>query len=159
MQPSRLTDKPYVSSGRSAKGEFEAGNGARARRTLLVIDDQRTILATIKKVAEEVGYLVEATQDPHRFKELVRTFAPDLILIDVVMPEEDGLELLRFLAEQKVTTPVIVMSEYGAQLLNCVWKLGSALGLSLRAVQKPLGPSQWQSLLAESNSDREGLTP
>jgi len=126
------------------------------RPKLLVIDDQRTILTTLRKVAEEVGYLVEATQDPKRFKELIRSFAPDVIVIDVVMPEEDGLELLRFLAEQKVTTSVIMISDYGPQVLSTVGRLGSALGLNVRAVQKPLVPSGWRGLLTPGKATGEG---
>ena len=115
---------------------------------LLIIDDLQTVLTTVKKVAEEIGYRVEATRDPEHFKKSVRDFAPDLILMDVIMPEEDGLELLRYLAAQKVSTPILVISDYGPQLLNTVAKMGTALDLNVRSVQKPLGPSGWRELLA-----------
>ena len=125
---------------------------------LLVVDDQQTILTVLRRVAEEIGYRVETTHDPKHFKNLVSSFAPDLILIDVIMPEEDGLQLLQYLAAQKVTTSVIVISDYGSHLLNTVAKMGSALGLNVRAVQKPMGPSGWRDLLAfakSGTSDKE----
>jgi len=122
---------------------------------LLAIDDLQTVLTALKKVAEEIGYQVEATQNPEQFKNLVRSFAPDLILLDVIMPGEDGLELLRYIAQNKVMAPVILIRDYGPELLNTVTKMGSALGLNVRAVQKPLGPSSWRDLLA---IEKAGLT-
>ena len=44
--------------------------------------------------------------------------------------------------------PVILISDYGPELLNTVTKMGYALGLNVRAIQKPLGPSSWRDLLA-----------
>jgi len=119
-----------------------------AKPKLLAIDDLQIVLTALKKVAEEIGYQVEATQNPEQFKNLIRSFAPDLILLDLIMPGEDGLELLQYVAEKKVTAPVILISDYGAELLKTVTKMGSALGLDVRAVQKPLGPSSWRDLLA-----------
>jgi CheY-like chemotaxis protein len=115
---------------------------------LLVIDDQQSTLTLIKNVAEEIGYQVEATPDAGRFRSLVRSFRPDLILMDIIMPEEDGIELLRFLAAQKIGTSVIVMSGHGQRLLNTVEKMGIAWGLKLRAVQKPVGSGGWRDLLS-----------
>jgi DNA-binding NtrC family response regulator len=115
---------------------------------LLAIDDLRIVLTALKKVAEEIGYEVEATQNPEQFKNLLRSFAPDLILLDVIMPGEDGLKLLQYVAQEKVTAPVILISDYGSELLNMVTKMGSAFGIDVRAVQKPLGPGSWRDLLA-----------
>jgi CheY-like chemotaxis protein len=103
-------------------------------------------------VAEDLGYEVEATQDPEIFKKLSLSFEPTLILMDVVMPEQDGLELLRHLALNKISTPIILISDYDEQLLNTVAKIGSALGLNVRAIQKPIGPKAWRDLLASDGS-------
>jgi CheY-like chemotaxis protein len=127
---------------RGTDGEFAS------RPKLLAIDDLQTVLTGLKKVAEELGYQVEATQDAETFKKLSSTFEPTLILMDIVMPEQDGLELLRHLGSRKISTPIILISDYDEQLLNTAAKIGSALGLNVRAVQKPIGPSAWRDLLA-----------
>jgi CheY-like chemotaxis protein len=123
--------------------------GGMIQPKLLVIDDQQTILTLVRKLAEEVGYRVETTRDPTDFKKLVRSFAPDLILMDVIMPEEDGLELVRFLAAERVHTSVILMSGFDPGLLTVVERMGLALGVKIiRAVQKPLETKGWRDLLA-----------
>jgi CheY-like chemotaxis protein len=81
---------------------------------------------------------------------------PDLILMDVIMPEQDGLELLRHLASNEISTPIILISDYDEQLLNTVAKIGSALGLNVRAVQKPIGPSAWRTLLTGDGRTKLG---
>ena len=123
-------------------------DGSVSRPRLLAIDDLQTVLTGLKKVAEDLGYQVETTQDPEVFKKLSSSFEPTLILMDVVMPEQDGLELLRHLASNKISTPIILISDYDEQLLNTVAKIGSVLGLNVRGVQKPIGPSAWRDLLA-----------
>ena len=127
-----------------------------SRPRLLAIDDLQTVLTTLKKVADELGYQVEATQDPEKFKDLTTSFMPDLILMDVIMPEQDGLELLRHLASNEISTPIILISDYDEQLLNTVAKIGSALGLNVRAVQKPIGPSAWRTLLTGDGRPKRG---
>jgi chemotaxis response regulator CheB len=94
------------------------------------------------------NWAIRSKQHRTRRHSSVSSFVPDLILVDVIMPEEDSLDLLRYLGSEKIRTPILLISDYGEQLLTIVAKIGSALGLNIRAIQKPLGPSAWRDLLA-----------
>jgi CheY-like chemotaxis protein len=118
--------------------------------TLLVIDDEQAITALIKRIAESSGFEVFATSDPEIFKERVRGSAPDLICLDLAMPEVDGIELMRFLAQERYHSKLLIMSGSEPQLLHSALRLGEALGLPIvGTVSKPLRIEAFKKLLAD----------
>jgi CheY-like chemotaxis protein len=62
---------------------------------ILVIDDHPETLDIIRLVLEQKGYLVVAAQSGHEGLAIARKERPDLILLDVMMPEMDGMEVCR----------------------------------------------------------------
>ena len=64
---------------------------------------------------------------------------PTLVLMDLQMPDVDGVELLRALAAEKVTAPIVLMSGVDDKVLRTVGDLGTDLGLNMRGVlSKPI---------------------
>jgi CheY-like chemotaxis protein len=117
--------------------------------TLLVIDDEPAITTLIRRTAESCGYRVLATSDPNDFKEHLRTDPPDLICMDLAMPQVDGIELMRFLAAQKCRSQLLIMSGSDPQLLQAALRLGEALGLPIAGtVPKPLRVDALRALLS-----------
>jgi CheY-like chemotaxis protein len=107
--------------------------------SLLVIDDEPAITALIKRIAESSGYTVVATSDAEIFKQRVRTDPPDLICMDLAMPQVDGIELMRFLAREQCQSKLLIMSGSEPQLLHSALRLGEALGLPIEGtIPKPL---------------------
>jgi CheY-like chemotaxis protein len=120
------------------------------RVTLLVIDDEPAITALIKRIAESCGYDVSATSDSEIFKQHVRAGAPELICLDLAMPDVDGIELMRFLAGEKCRSRLLIMSGSEPQLLQSALRLGEALGLPIAAtVPKPLRIDAFRTLLTD----------
>src|SRR5947209_19118072 len=118
--------------------------------TLLVIDDEPAITALIKRTAESDGYEVIATSDPQLFKQQVQTCHPDLICLDLAMPEVDGIELMRFLAKEQFGSKLLIMSGSEPQLLQTALRLGEALGLNVAgAIAKPLRIDALLALLTD----------
>jgi DNA-binding response OmpR family regulator len=106
---------------------------------LLVIDDEPDIASFIGQVAEEMGYEVRITSDPEDFKQLYVSFGPTVIILDVVMPEVDGIELVKWLGEQNCDSRILVVSGYAERYLDNTKTLGEAFGLSsITAMAKPV---------------------
>jgi len=106
---------------------------------LLVIDDQPDILEFISQVAEQVGYAVSPVDTADRFQEQLTAFAPSIIIIDLQMPDVDGIELIRLLARRQVRAPVLIASGMDARVLASAEQLGRSLGLKMSGVmQKPI---------------------
>jgi len=69
---------------------------------ILVVDDNLTNLKLASDVLECEGYVVERAEDAERAQEVLRHFAPDLILMDIALPGMDGLTLTRLLKTNPV---------------------------------------------------------
>ncbi|MBA3414348.1 MAG: response regulator [Chloroflexia bacterium] len=82
------------------------------KRTVLVVDDEPSIRDLIVVVLEEEGYRALAAGSGVFALHLVATEQPDLVLLDMMMPQMDGRETLRRLRQlpEGQTTPVVVMS-------------------------------------------------
>src|SRR6476660_1550753 len=70
------------------------GSGRKERRRILIVDNDRNTTHLVKVLLEKTGhYLVLEENDATRAHQSARNFRPDLILLDVVMPETDGGEV------------------------------------------------------------------
>jgi DNA-binding response OmpR family regulator len=87
-------------------------------RKILVVDDDKTILALVRKYLTGVGYAVVVTDSGSEGLMLVRESRPDLILVDSDMPGLDGHAVCRVLKKEAATQaiPVVIMS--GARIAD-----------------------------------------
>lgn len=81
-------------------------------RKILVIDDEPSILEIMRIILEEAGFKVKTLDQAKNFYEVVLEYQPNLILLDLWMPEIDGWEITKKLKEESETKniPVIVVS-------------------------------------------------
>lgn len=81
---------------------------------ILVIDDEPDICISVKDILEDEGYQVATAENGETARQLVRQRTPELILLDIWMPDVDGISLLKeFSGEMDIKTPVIMMSGHG----------------------------------------------
>ncbi len=109
-------------------------------KRILVVDDEPRMIGFIRMNLELEGYQVIEAHDGLQALEAVRTQLPDVILLDVMMPELDGFETLRMLREFS-TVPVIMLTAKGEED-------DKVFGLELGAddyVTKPFGPRELSS--------------
>ena len=87
---------------------------------ILVVDDTPALLDVIRKCLEEEGYHVRTCLESRNAVRIAREDPPDLIMLDVVMPEVSGWEVLALLREDPrfVRTPVIVCTAYVAEAMG-----------------------------------------
>lgn len=96
---------------------------------LLVMDDEAMFCDFVKDVAVGLGYEVLALTDPVKFLETFTVYRPDTIILDMVMPEFDGTEITRWLAGQKFTGKLIIVTGYNPQYSKIAKALGELGGL------------------------------
>lgn len=87
---------------------------AERQRRVLVVDDAEGIRTYLVNLLEVFGYHVDSAEDGRRALALFEAgAAPDVVLLDVMMPGLDGLETLRRLREQDPDVPVVMLSVVG----------------------------------------------
>ena len=86
--------------------------GTHAAGPVLVVDDDPQALRFVRQALREAGYAVVQTGEPDRVAELVRAERPRLVLLDLVLPGTDGIELMERVPEL-ADLPVIFISGYG----------------------------------------------
>ena len=77
---------------------------------ILVVDDELTLLSTIQAYLEREGYEVQTAADGRAALYHYRNFDPDLIVLDIMLPEIDGLEVLRQLRQDSDEVYVIMLT-------------------------------------------------
>ena len=126
---------------------------------LLVIDDEPEICEFIKEVAEGVDYEVLITSAPDKFRAAYRSFSPTAIILDLVMPEADGAELLRFLAEADCRAQVMVASGVDPRVLATAKRLGDSHGLRMSGVlRKPIMVPELEALLKNASESQKSIS-
>ena len=105
---------------------------------VLAVDDEAVVCESIRRVLTEEGYSVATTQSPREGLDLVRKETFDLVLLDIKMPEMDGIDFLREVRAVSPETEVIMVTGYATiQTAVEAIKLGATDYL-----QKPVSPDQ-----------------
>ncbi|HEY8094933.1 MAG TPA: sigma-54 dependent transcriptional regulator [Methylobacter sp.] len=82
---------------------------------ILVVDDEPDIRRLVCEILEDEGYQVATAENAGAARELKKSKAPDLILLDIWMPDTDGITLLKeWVAEEALLCPVVMMSGHGS---------------------------------------------
>lgn len=123
---------------------------------LLLIDDEPCVGRFLAHAAEECGYRALATVTADSFRREYRLLCPDAIAIDLAMPGSDGVELLRFLAEEQCRAPILIISGFDRRVLESAMRLGEALGLNMVGpLAKPVRLAELEALLGSLGAQEE----
>ena len=77
---------------------------------ILVVDDEPDIRQLVKEILEDEGYAVQVAKDGESARHFYARQKPDLVLLDIWMPETDGVTLLKQWSErQALDCPVVMM--------------------------------------------------
>ena len=77
---------------------------------LLVVEDNQRLRNSIKLSLEESGYVMDTAADGVEGQELAELTAYDAIILDIMLPKRDGLEVCRNLRQQHLRTPIILLT-------------------------------------------------
>ncbi|CAG9218323.1 Response regulator containing CheY-like receiver, AAA-type ATPase, and DNA-binding domains [Paraburkholderia tropica] len=79
--------------------------------TILVVDDEMGIRELLSEILSDEGHVVELAEDAQQAREFRQRQVPDLVLLDIWMPDTDGVTLLKeWAAQGQLSMPVIMMS-------------------------------------------------
>jgi DNA-binding NtrC family response regulator len=137
--------------------------------TILVVDDELGIRALLSEILADEGHTVEVAENAAQARASRQRFRPDLVLLDIWMPDVDGITLLKeWGATSLLTMPVIMMSGHGtidtaveATKVGAMAFLEKPITLQklLRAVEQGLAkPSPRGAQPAQHGSMDSGLT-
>jgi len=127
---------------------------------VLILDDEAAIGRLICRVADSIGIEAQAVVDTQAFHSLFRSYAPDLIVLDLQIGAFDGIEQLRFLAEQEYRNPIVLISGFDGRVLDVAQQFGRQLGLKVvRALSKPIRLEELTALFSELAAASSEFTP
>lgn len=84
-------------------------------KTVLIVDDEAPVRQILKRMLASVDYRVEAVANGKEAQEFLRTSVPDMVLLDITMPEMDGMSLCRWIRNNEKTrlVPVVMITARG----------------------------------------------
>jgi EAL domain-containing protein (putative c-di-GMP-specific phosphodiesterase class I)/FixJ family two-component response regulator len=116
------------------------------------LDDDAAVGQTIQWIAESLGFEAEFVTRPEEFFLRLEQKSPDIITIDLVMPELDGVEIMRLLAERKSRAKIVISSGMGTRVLDAAQRSASEHGLSiLGVISKPISKEALRLLVGNGS--------
>lgn len=108
--------------------------------SVLLVEDEKSIIELVRYNLEQAGYRVQTAEDGQKGLDLAKKNLPDLILLDLMLPKLDGLEVCKELKGHKTTQsiPIIFLTARGEEI-------DKILGLELGAddyITKPFSPRE-----------------
>ena len=117
-------------------------------KKILIIDDENTLSHALSKSLEHHGYLTVKIYSKKEFYALPENTTFDIVLLDLKLPDGDGLELMKTIKTKNPSTQVIVMTGYGSiDLAVATTKLGA-----FHFITKPFNVSEIINLCAQALS-------
>lgn len=111
---------------------------ASMEKRILVVDDEQSIVTLLKYNLEQAGFKVITAMDGEEGMNIAITEKPDLIVLDLMLPRLDGIEVCKQLRQQRVLTPILMLTAKDDEF-------DKVLGLELGAddyMTKPFSPRE-----------------
>ena len=129
---------------------------AMARPLVMVVDDEAPVGRLVARVAEAAGFATSVLQRAEDFPERFRAERPDVVVLDMIMPGMDGIEIIRWLLHEHAAVPVISLSGSSPLYGEMGCKLGAAGQMRVQHLQKPFEPDQLRRMLATACAGHGG---
>lgn len=95
-------------------------------RTILIVDDDEAVRRVMRAILEEAGYSIEEAKNGREALGIISEGGIDLIITDLVMPEQEGLETIKCLNKEYPDVKVIAMSgAFGGDYLQIAGFMGA----------------------------------
>ncbi len=117
---------------------FLFDGGTIMSKKILVVDDEQSIATLLKYNLEQSGYSVVTAHDGEEGRDKAIEQSPDLIILDLMLPQMDGIEVCKELRQRKVNTPILMLTAKDDEF-------DKVLGLELGAddyMTKPFSPRE-----------------
>ncbi|PQJ95857.1 response regulator [Chromatium okenii] len=101
---------------------------------ILYLDDDPRMESTLRRIVRRHGHSFEFCTSIQTCKIAVLALTPDLLLLDLGLGQESGLDLIEWLAITKQRIPVAFLSGYGDDLLDTAQRIAKARGIEVRGL-------------------------
>ena len=109
---------------------------------ILIVDDSVFQRRSLRKILDIDGHDIQEAANGRQGLEMLATSTPDCILLDILMPDMNGLSFLKALQQQKATIPVVVLT---ADIQDTTSQECLKLGAK-EVIHKPLLPAEGERL-------------
>ena len=115
---------------------------------ILVVDDEAMVRRTLRAALELAGHRVREAEDGDSCLIAVRAEAPDLILMDIIMPNREGVETITALRRTGFDAPIVAISGGGRTGGMLFLETAAMLGAT-RTLHKPVRNTDLMNMIAE----------
>lgn len=120
-------------------------------KRLLIVDDEPDFGEFVRQVAQTLGYKVMVTTNGRDFQQGYNDFQPNLILLDMVMPDMDGNEVLLWLLQKGYSAGLIITTGYSPDYAQEAKTLAEFNGLQkVSTLTKPVKSVELRSVLTRN---------
>ena len=127
---------------------------------LLVVDDEVDFAELIDEVASPLGFAVSMVHDGPNFRRTFMAVNPDVILLDLRLPNEDGIELMRYLSAKQCTAKVIVVSGADGRTIAAATSIARQRKIDIvGTLSKPVDIADLESMLKPLSRASSKITP
>jgi len=128
-----------------------------SEQRLLIVDDEPDFGQMVARVAADLGYETRVTTNGYEFQVAYQELQPTLIVLDMVMPEMDGNELVVWLMEQGYAAGLIIITGYSPEYAKDAQMLAEFKGLrSVITLAKPIRLAQLREALSRRTAPGSG---
>lgn len=119
---------------------------------LLLLEDNPALARVVATVAQSEGWVVHACVDTEQFMDALDTMHPGAVIVDCMLAEGSGLDVLGRIAVRAPDSPVMIMSGYGDSLLRLASETAERSGLRRVTTQpKPFAASALRAFLHQAS--------
>ena len=119
--------------------------------TLLIVEDQELLAEYMGVLAEDLGWRAEIAGSVRAVERLLEGPHPAVLVLDLGLPDGDGVELLRYLARMNYDGAILIVSSWDEDILESCGRLAGCLGLRVAGrARKPITAARFAELLESS---------
>jgi CheY-like chemotaxis protein len=109
------------------------------KNKILIVDDEPDSLMLQQTIVQRLGFYSQTAVNGLDAVKMIKEDEPDIILLDIFMPQMDGFETLKFLQKNYKNIPIIIVTAGGSKTINKLKKIGIK-----HHIQKPITPTKLQ---------------
>jgi EAL domain-containing protein (putative c-di-GMP-specific phosphodiesterase class I)/CheY-like chemotaxis protein len=126
---------------------------------LLVLDDEECIVEAISALGVRTGFQTVSSTTAERLHQLVEKSQPDVIILDLQMPGDDGVSVLRYLADVQCKAKIFLVTGMDERTIASAEQYGLRRGLAVfGTLQKPFDPDELLARLEKAHAAIRPLT-
>ncbi len=126
---------------------------------ILILDDEREIAELIGSIGSKAGFTPVVTTEPFTFTKALDACEPEVIVLDLQMPEADGVQMLRELASRHVRSGIMLVTGMDQRTISAAEQYARSRNLNMLGwLQKPFSPEELLERLSAANSALQPLT-